>query len=112
MLYRYCSFIFIFPNQNEWAIYKLRANNTPGTTALQHNSAITVDPGNYIVLDLSMSDTLSRITGVSRVDNRIDQAPITINLTTNCAPRRVRTPSTDSHQSQGQSERSCLVKSM
>jgi hypothetical protein len=30
MLLRYCSSIFIFPNQNEWAIYKLQSDGTPG----------------------------------------------------------------------------------
>ncbi|KAJ5781930.1 uncharacterized protein N7518_010413 [Penicillium psychrosexuale] len=88
MLCRYCWLVFIFPNQNEWAIYKLQANNTPDTTALQHDSASLVSPGNYVVLDLN-------------------HAPITIDLTPNYAPRRVRTQSADS-QSQGQREWSRL----
>ncbi|KAJ5795668.1 uncharacterized protein N7518_004208 [Penicillium psychrosexuale] len=73
--------------------YKLGANNTPGTTALQLNSGISVAPGNYMVLDLT-------------------RAPITIELTTNYAPRRVRTQDTGTQdtdfQSQGRSEWSRL----
>ncbi|CDM37708.1 hypothetical protein PROQFM164_S07g000056 [Penicillium roqueforti FM164] len=52
---------------------------------------------------LFISPNQNDITGVSKVDNRIDHAPIIINLIPNCAPRRVRTQSADS-QSQGQRE--------
>ncbi|CAG8016219.1 hypothetical protein PENNAL_c0002G04312 [Penicillium nalgiovense] len=87
MLLRYCSSIFIFPNQNEWAIYTLQRDGTLGT-ALRHNGRAAVNPGNYIVMDK-------------------DKNPITVNLTTNSAPHRVRTRDTDT-QSQVQSERDRL----
>ncbi|KAJ5236807.1 hypothetical protein N7489_006898 [Penicillium chrysogenum] len=87
MLLRYCSSIFIFPNQNEWAIYKLQSDGTPGP-ALRHNGRAVVDPGNYIVMDQ-------------------DKNPITVNLTSNSAPHRVRTHDPDT-QSQVQRERDRL----
>ncbi|KAJ5039285.1 hypothetical protein NUH16_009066 [Penicillium rubens] len=90
MLLRYCSSIFIFPNQNEWAIYKLQSDGTPGP-ALRHNGRAAVDPGNYIVMDR-------------------DKNPITVNLTSNSAPHRVRTHDPDT-QSQVQRERDRLVES-
>ncbi|KAI2678613.1 hypothetical protein CBS147355_4498 [Penicillium roqueforti] len=73
MLYRYCSFTFVFHNPSEREFYKLGANNTQGTTALQLNSGISVAPGNYMGLDLRHQ---------------------LIELTTNYAPRRVRTQDT------------------
>ncbi|KAJ5163716.1 uncharacterized protein N7500_005546 [Penicillium coprophilum] len=87
MLYRYCSSIFIFPDENEWAIFRLRANTTPGAT-LRPSGRSLVDPGNYMVLEKN-------------------QNPTTVDLTTNCAPRRVTTPDTHT-QSQGQGERDHL----
>ncbi|CDM34046.1 unnamed protein product [Penicillium roqueforti FM164] len=96
MLYRYCSFTFVFHNPSEREFYKLGANNTQGTTALQLNSGISVAPGNYMGLDLRHQ---------------------LIELTTNYAPRRVRTQDTGTQdtgtqdpdsQSQGRSEWSRL----
>ncbi|KAJ6187864.1 hypothetical protein N7519_002772 [Penicillium mononematosum] len=81
MLYRYCSLIFLFSNENEWAIYKLRRNSTPGP-ALRPSGRALVDPGNYM-------------------------NPIAVNLTTNSAPRRVTTRDPDT-QSQGRSDRDRL----
>ncbi|KAJ5487017.1 hypothetical protein N7530_001317 [Penicillium desertorum] len=87
MLYRYCSLVFLFPNENEWAIYKLRRDSTPGP-ALRPSGRASVDPGNYIVLDK-------------------DQDPIAVNLTTNSAPRRVTTREPHT-QSQDRSDRDRL----
>ncbi|OQE47450.1 hypothetical protein PENCOP_c001G05036 [Penicillium coprophilum] len=87
MLYRYCSSIFIFPDEDKWAIFKLRANTTPGAT-LRPSGRSLVNPGNYMVLEKNRN-------------------PTTVDLTTNCAPRRVRTLDTHT-QSQGQSERDPL----
>ncbi|OQE24757.1 hypothetical protein PENFLA_c009G09101 [Penicillium flavigenum] len=88
MLYRYCSLVFLFSEENEWAIYKLRRNRTPGP-ALRPSGRALVDPGNYIVLDK-------------------DQNPTAINLTTNSAPRRVTTRDPDT-QSRGRNDRDRLV---
>ncbi|KAJ5616306.1 hypothetical protein N7537_001420 [Penicillium hordei] len=90
MLYRYCSLIFLFPDENEWAIYKLRRNGTTGA-ALRSSSRASVGPGGYIVLDTNGN-------------------PTTVNLTTECAPRRVRTRDINS-QVQGRHERDRLQKS-
>ncbi|CAI7615232.1 unnamed protein product [Penicillium viridicatum] len=90
MLYRYCSLIFLFPNENEWAIYNLLENGNTGA-ALRHSSRAPVGPGNYIVLDT-------------------DGNPTTVNLTTECAPHRVRTRDINS-QVQGQNDRDRLQRS-
>ncbi|OQD71097.1 hypothetical protein PENPOL_c001G03200 [Penicillium polonicum] len=77
--------------------------------ALRHSSRAPVGPGNYIVLDTGMFDT-SSITVVSNVDNCTDGNPTTVNLTTECAPHRVRTRDINS-QVQGQNDRDRLQRS-
>ncbi|KGO70434.1 hypothetical protein PITC_015400 [Penicillium italicum] len=64
-------------------------DGTPGA-ALRLNGRASVGTGDYIVLDK-------------------DQSPIIIDLTTNCAPRRIRTLDTNT-PSQGQSERNQLQR--
>ncbi|KAL2705877.1 hypothetical protein AAEP93_001127 [Penicillium crustosum] len=83
MLYRYCSLNIPFSRRE-------RANGTTDA-ALRPNSRASVGPGNYIVLDT-------------------DENPTTVDLTTDCAPRRVRTRDISS-QSQGQNERERLQRS-
>ncbi|KAJ9485108.1 hypothetical protein VN97_g8249 [Penicillium thymicola] len=73
-----------------WKIYKLQEDGTTGA-ALPSSSRALVGPGNYIVLDTKKN-------------------PTTVNLTTESAPRRVRTRDINS-QDQGQNERDRLQRS-
>lgn len=51
MLYRYCSWIFIVPQNSTWEIYHLGQDGiTPGAK-LRIDGHTKVSPGNYIVLD-------------------------------------------------------------
>ncbi|KXG48708.1 uncharacterized protein PGRI_025780 [Penicillium griseofulvum] len=83
MLYRYCSLIFLFPEEKNWGIFRLLKTGATGGI-LRSSGRTSVNPGDYIVLDQ-------------------DQNPITVNLTTNSAPRRIRTHDI-SPKSQGYSE--------
>ncbi|KAJ5191755.1 uncharacterized protein N7498_010740 [Penicillium cinerascens] len=89
MLYRYCSMIFIIPNHRRWALFPLRQNGSTSRHMLRGDSPNPVHPGNYIVLDYQY------------------QGPITVQLTSECAPRRVTTQD-QSDRSQGRSERELL----
>ncbi|KAJ5615030.1 hypothetical protein N7537_000144 [Penicillium hordei] len=89
MLYRYCSMIFIFQNQSEWSIFYLHANGVHGQ-ALRVQARVPISPGNYIVLDKGGQ-------------------PITVQLTTQTAPRRVRSRDYRT-ESAGQNERDRLQK--
>lgn len=106
MLYRYCRHIFIIPSYRPWAFYSLLDDGSVGDR-LQDNET-PVQPGNLIVLDQESECVLSP-SHPSNNGNVLGHNPITVNLTTENAPRRVTTRSTDG-QTQGQRERNSLVR--
>ncbi|KAJ5384397.1 hypothetical protein N7517_002308 [Penicillium concentricum] len=79
----------LLAEEKDWGIFKLLKAGTAGST-LRSSGRASVGPGNYIVLDK-------------------DQTPITVNLTTNCAPRRIRTHDT-STQPPGPSGRQTTLR--
>ncbi|KAJ5468884.1 hypothetical protein N7475_006636 [Penicillium sp. IBT 31633x] len=96
MLYRYCRIIFIIPAEQRWSIFNLLEDGSTGRP-LRNDRRATIKPGNYIVLGNGLGDS----------NISVDRTPITIQLTTEQAPRRVITEDRSSG-SQGRGERDRL----